>query len=185
MPPRSLDDEPLPGGNGASPDSEEPTDAGARHDGKIDRVLRRRPLEDRGGHEPSCRCGEGHAGAQRTQRRPGTYLRRPRGRQLWRRRCQGDLAPGSFREHGRSDAEGGREQDFRCGRRWHHDRHGACPGDRHGRHEICRGRDESHGPEARHRPGGAGHGGSAARDFQAVHHQPGDCPGGRHFGQRR
>ena len=62
-------------------------------------------------------------------------------------RREGNRAEGQVREHGRADGEGSRFQDLRRGRRRHHHRHRAGPGDHPRRPEGRRRRHEPDGPK--------------------------------------
>ena len=102
-----------------------------------------------------------------------------------RDRRQGDRAVGSGREHGRPDGEGGRHQDQRSGRRRHHHRHRAGPGD------LPRGPQERHrrrqpdGAQAGHRQGRRGRGRAAQDAVGPLGRQEGDRPGRHHLREQR
>ena len=120
--------------------------------------------------EPPARCRQarrrrqGHARPQGPLRGAGQEVRRADDHQ---RRCDDrarDRGRGRLREPGRAARPRGRHGDQRRGRRRHHDRDGAGPGDRPRgpaqRHLGC----QPDGPQARHREGRrAGRGSIRAR----------------------
>ena len=81
-------------------------------------------------------------------------LRRAAHHQGRRDRRQGDRTRRQVREHGRTDAQGGRLEDLRRRRRRHDDRDRPRAGDHQRRRQVGCGRCQPDGPEARYRPSG-------------------------------